>query len=72
LTCHEVAAPESTSVKEPIMLKLAKHAVAIAFVFAAASAPVAARADVVSFNFTHVAVTYSVQDDHAPVPVQPR
>jgi hypothetical protein len=54
------------------MLKLARHAIAIAFVFAAASAPVAARADVVSLNFTHVAVTYSVQDDHGTVPVQPR
>ncbi len=45
------------------MLKLAKHAVAIVVVLAAASAPVAAHAEVPSFSFTHVVVTYTTQDD---------
>ena len=45
------------------MLKLAKHAVAIIVVAAAASAPVAAHAETVSLNFTQLAVTHSVQDD---------
>ena len=50
-------------VKEPIMLKLAKHAVAIVVVVAAASAPVAANAETLSLNYTHVAVTHTVQED---------
>ena len=50
-------------VKETIMFKLAKHAVAIVVVVAAASAPVAAHAETLSFNYTHVAVTHTVQDD---------
>jgi type VI protein secretion system component Hcp len=50
-------------VKEPIMLKLAKHAVAIVVVVAAASAPVAAHAETLSLNYTHVAVTHTVQED---------
>jgi hypothetical protein len=66
------AAPESTSIKGAIMLKLVKHAVALAFVIAAAGAPVAAHADMVSLNFTHVVVTHSVQDEHSDVAVQPR
>ena len=45
------------------MLKLAKHAVAIIVVVAAASAPVAAHADLPSFSYTHVVVTNTVQDD---------
>ncbi len=59
-------------VKEPIMLKLAKHAVAIVVVVAAASAPVAAHAESVSLNFTQVAFTHSVQDDRSSSAVQPR
>lgn len=45
------------------MLKLAKHAVAIVVVVAAASAPVAAHAESPSLNFTHVELTHAVQDD---------
>jgi hypothetical protein len=72
LDWREVAVPESTSVKEPIILKLAKHAVAIAVVVAAAGAPVAARAEVPSFNFTHVSVTNSVQASDASDAGRPR
>jgi hypothetical protein len=53
----------SPLIKEPIMLKLAKHAVAIVVVISAASAPVAAHAEAPSFNYTHVVVTHTVQDD---------
>ena len=41
------------------MLKLAKHAVAIIVVVAAASAPVAAHAEVPSFSYTHLVVTHA-------------
>ncbi len=54
------------------MLKLAKHAVAIVVVVAAASAPVAAHAESVSLNFTQVTLTHSVQDDRSSNAVQPR
>jgi hypothetical protein len=60
------------SVKEPIMVKLAKHAVAIAVVIAAASAPVAAHAEIPSFSYTHLVVTHTVQDDKGSVAEQPR
>jgi hypothetical protein len=50
------------SVKEPIMLTLAKYAVAMVVV-AAATAPVAADAESPSLNFTHVEVSYTVQND---------
>jgi hypothetical protein len=53
----------SPLIKESIMLKLAKHAVAIAVVVAAASAPVAARAEAPSFNYNHLVVTHAIQDD---------
>ena len=53
------------------MLKLAKHAVAIVVVLAAATAPVAAQAEVPSFNYTHVVLAYSTQEYHAP-PAEPR
>jgi type VI protein secretion system component Hcp len=59
-------------VKEPIMLTLAKHAIAVVVVAAAASAPVAAHAESLSLNFTQVAVTHTVQDDRSPTGVQPR
>jgi hypothetical protein len=58
------------SVKEPVMLKLAKHAVAIVVVAAAAIAPVAARAEIPSFSYTHVVVTNTVQDDRSSPPVK--
>ena len=58
-------------VKEPVMLKIAKHAVAIVVVAAAAIAPVAARAEMPSFTYTHVVVTNSVQDDKGSPPVKP-
>ena len=46
------------------MLNLAKHAVAVAGVVAAAAcAPVAAYAETPSFSYTHVVVTNTVQDD---------
>jgi hypothetical protein len=45
------------------MLKVVKRAVALAFVFAAASAPVAAQAEVPSFSFTHLVVKSAVQFD---------
>ena len=45
------------------MLKLAKRAIAIVVVVAAASAPVAAHAETLSLNYTHVVVTHAVQDD---------
>ena len=54
------------------MLKLAKHTIAVAVIVAAASAPVAAHAESLSLNFTHVAVTHSVQDDRSSTAVQPR
>jgi hypothetical protein len=54
------------------MLKLAKHAVAIVVVAAAASAPVAAHADLRSFSYTHVAVTNTIQNDVDATAVQPR
>jgi type VI protein secretion system component Hcp len=54
------------------MLKLAKHAVAIVVVVAAASAPVAAHAEVLSFNYTHVVVTHTVQNDDGSIAGQPR
>ena len=53
------------------MLKLAKHAVAIIVVVAAASAPVAAHAEVPSFSYTQVVVTHTIQADVDP-PAQPR
>jgi hypothetical protein len=53
------------------MLKLAKHAVAVAVVVAAASAPVAAHAETPTLNFTHVVVTNTKQADVDP-PAQPR
>ena len=53
----------SPLIKEPIMLKLFKHAVAIVVVVAAASAPAAAQAESLSLNFTHVVVTSKIQDD---------
>lgn len=53
------------------MLKLAKHAVAIVVVIAAASVPVAARAEIPSFSYTKVVVTHTIQDDIAP-PADPR
>jgi hypothetical protein len=49
-----------------------KHAIAIAVVAAVASAPVAARAESLSFNFTQLAVTHTVQDDRSSTAVQPR
>lgn len=52
------------------MLKLAKHAVAIVVVAAAAIAPVAARAEIPSFSYTHVVVTNTVQDDRSSPPVK--
>jgi hypothetical protein len=54
------------------MLKLAKHAVAIVVVLAAASAPVAARAEMPTFSYTHVVVTHTVQDDRSSAVVPPR
>jgi hypothetical protein len=54
------------------MLKLAKHVVVVVVVAAAASAPVAAQAKTPSFNFTHVAVTYTPQGDDSPTPAKPR
>jgi hypothetical protein len=54
------------------MLKPAKRAVAVAVVIAAARAPVAAHADTLPLSHTHLAVTYTVQDDHAQAAVQPR
>ena len=54
------------------MLKLAKHAVAIVVVAAAASAPVAAHAESLSLNYTHIAVTHTVQDDRGSTAEQPR
>jgi hypothetical protein len=51
------------SVKEPIMLKFAKRAVAMIVVVAAATAPVAAHAESPSLIFTHVEVSHTVQDD---------
>jgi hypothetical protein len=54
------------------MLKLAKHAVAIVVVVAAASAPVAAHAEILSFSYTHVAVTHTIQNDVGSTDVQPR
>lgn len=54
------------------MLKLAKHAVAVVVVAAAVSAPVAAQAETVSLNFTHVAVTYTAQDRDGSSAVKPR
>ena len=62
----------SHSVKEPIIFKLAKHAVAIVVVVAAASAPVAAHAEILSFSYTHVAVTHTIQNDVGSTDVQPR
>jgi type VI protein secretion system component Hcp len=59
------------SVKEPVMLKLARHAVAVVVVVAAVSAPVAAQAETVSLNFTHVAVTYTAQDRDGSSAVKP-
>jgi hypothetical protein len=44
------------------MLKLAKHAVALVVVTAAASAPVAAQAESISFNYTRAVVTNAVQN----------
>ena len=44
------------------MLKLAKHAVAIVVVVVAASAPVAAHAESLSLNFSHVALSYTTLD----------
>ncbi len=60
------------SVKERIMLKLAKHAIAIAVVVAAAAAPVAARAEMPTLSYTHVVVTHTVQDDRDSSAGQPR
>jgi hypothetical protein len=57
-------------IEEPMMLNLAKHAVAIVVV-AAASAPVAAHAEVPSFSYTHLVVTHNVQADVDP-PAHPR
>lgn len=55
------------------MLKLAKHAVAILSVVAAASMPVAAHAAVIQLDFTKVAVTYSATPSDGPsVAVHPR
>ena len=59
-------------VKEPVMLKLAKRAVAIVVVAAAAIAPVAARAEMPTFSYTHVVMTNTVQDDQSAPPVKPR
>jgi hypothetical protein len=59
-------------VKERIMLKLAKHAIAIAVVVAAATAPVAARAEMPTFSYTQLAVTHTVQDDRDSSAAQPR
>jgi hypothetical protein len=54
------------------MLKLAKHAIAVVVVAAAASAPVAAHAESLSLNFTHVALTNTVQDVRTSGGEQPR
>ena len=62
----------SPLIKEPIMLKLAKHTVAIVVVFAAASAPVAAQAETPSFSYTHVVLTNSIQNDGHQSAVQPK
>ena len=53
------------------MLKLAKHAVAILVVAAAASAPVAAHAETPSFSFTQLEMTHSIQNQ-VEQPGQPR
>ena len=54
------------------MLKLAKHAVAIVVVVAAASAPVAAQAETPSFSYTRVVLTNSIQNDGHQSAVQPK
>ena len=54
------------------MLKLAKHAVAVAAVVAAASAPAAAQAELPSFSYTRLAVTNTAQNVVAPPSEQPR
>jgi hypothetical protein len=46
--------------------------VAVIVVVAAASAPVAAWAETPSFNYTRLAVTYTIQNDVAPPAMQPR
>jgi type VI protein secretion system component Hcp len=54
------------------MLKLAKHAAVVVVLAAAASAPVAAQAETPSLNFTHVALTYTVQGNDGSTAMKPR
>jgi hypothetical protein len=54
------------------MLKLAKHVVVVIVVAVATSAPVVAHAQTPSFNFTHMAVTYTAQSNDGSSTAKPR
>lgn len=55
------------------MLKVAKHAIAVLSVVAAASLPVAAHAESIHLDFAKVAVTYTATpSDGTSVAVHPR